>query len=309
MYKLPLVLITALLLLIPLPAAAQTIRVEIIRAEVKCVTTVARDGSRKTSCSITGVQKAPSREVPAPPSKADLGLKDDNARKPYNDLDSELSRRARRGAEIPPPLKASDVPPAGELPGDEPAPSPRKPPCKPAPEAEPEDPTPHSDHDVPEVEPAPAPTQAAPPVKRQRPVPAPPPPPRRTVQLYAGEVQVLNLLNKERVRRGLSPVRLDVKAIEAARTHSKDMCERGYFDHTSPEGKHPWDRLRSAGARFSAAAENIAKGYLTAQSVHDGWQNSPGHRENRLNPIYTRIGVGLHMCDGKVPYWTELFMK
>ena len=120
---------------------------------------------------------------------------------------------------------------------------------------------------------------------------------------------MLTLLNRERARQGLGPLSLDAEAIAAARAHSRDMCERSYFDHASPEGKHPWDRLRAAGAKFRAAAENIAKGYLSAESVHQGWLDSPGHRKNRLNPIYTRIGVGLHICQGKVPYWTELLMK
>ena len=70
----------------------------------------------------------------------------------------------------------------------------------------------------------------------------------------------------------------------------------------------PWDRLKAAGARFRAAAENIAAGYRTAASVHHGWMTSPGHRKNRLNPIYRRAGVGIYNCGGTL-YWTELFMK
>ena len=93
-----------------------------------------------------------------------------------------------------------------------------------------------------------------------------------------------------------------------ARAHSQDMCRRRYFSHISPEGRQPWDRLRSAGARFQAAAENIAMGYRTPEEVHRGWLDSPGHRANRLNPAYRRAGVGLHRC-GDMIYWTELFMR
>ena len=296
----------------PMSASARTVRVEIMRAQVKCVT-VTRNGALETTCSIKGLQRVKPREIPAPAGNGEI---------PSGDR-----------VEIPPPLTEDDLSPSGELPGDvtrkHPPRKVKVPPCGQVPVAPPtpRDPTPLTDHDLPKTEPPAPPAQAAPRARKRAPAPRAPAPrnnppvvstppapapatrPRRTVRLYSGEVQVLALLNKERVRQGMSPLSLDARAIEAARAHSKDMCDRGYFDHTSPEGKHPWDRLRAAGASFGAAAENIARGYLTARSVHDGWTNSPGHRRNRLNPVYTRVGVGLHMCRGKVPYWTELFMK
>jgi uncharacterized protein YkwD len=125
------------------------------------------------------------------------------------------------------------------------------------------------------------------------------------------ELRVIQLLNQERRRRGLSALTADPAVSAVARAHSKDMCQRGYFSHQSPEGKQPWDRLRAGGVRgFKAAAENIAVGYSTAQGVHAGWLTSPGHRRNRLAPGYTRIGVGLYTCPGHaMPYWTEVFVR
>ena len=122
------------------------------------------------------------------------------------------------------------------------------------------------------------------------------------------ELRVVKLLNEERLVLGLTPLTVDAIAVKVARAHSKDMCQRRYFSHASPEGTRPWHRLRRAGARFRAAAENIAAGHRTARNVHHGWLASPGHRKNRLNPRHRRIGVGLHMC-GDTPYWTELFMR
>jgi len=122
------------------------------------------------------------------------------------------------------------------------------------------------------------------------------------------EARVLTLLNAERRRRNLSPLALDAAATRAAQAHSRDMCQRRFFSHISPEGTQPWDRLRAAGASFKAAAENIAVGYRTPEEVHRGWLDSPGHRANRLNPVYRRAGVGLHVC-GDAVYWTELFLK
>jgi uncharacterized protein YkwD len=147
------------------------------------------------------------------------------------------------------------------------------------------------------------------------PAPAPPPPappsaaPPMSQRGASPEQGVLSLLNQERARRGLAPLRLDPQLAAVARAHSKDMCRRGYFDHRSPDGRSPWDRLKAAGIQFRAAAENIAVGYRSARAAHDGWMTSPGHRANRLNPGFTRMGVGLVTCQGQVPYWTEVFAR
>jgi uncharacterized protein YkwD len=121
------------------------------------------------------------------------------------------------------------------------------------------------------------------------------------------ESQVFDLLNKVRAANGMGAVACDPLGTKAARAHSQDMCDRGYFDHYTPEGKGPWDRLQDAGASFGASAENIAMGYQTPQDVHDGWMGSSGHRDNMLTPSWHRAGIGRVSCGG-TPYWTEVFM-
>jgi uncharacterized protein YkwD len=117
------------------------------------------------------------------------------------------------------------------------------------------------------------------------------------------------LLNEERARQGLGSVSCDEPGLAVARAHSKDMCERGYFSHTTPDGLSPWDRLAAGGVTYSAAGENIAAGYATAQEVHDGWMNSPGHRSNMLG-AFNRTGIGAHRCaTGYGTYWTEVLMR
>jgi uncharacterized protein YkwD len=86
------------------------------------------------------------------------------------------------------------------------------------------------------------------------------------------------------------------------------MCNRGYFSHYSPDGKAPWDRLTAGGIQFFSAGENIAMGYPNPQAVHNGWMNSPGHRQNRLDGGWKRVGIGRVSCGG-TPYWTEVFMQ
>lgn len=92
----------------------------------------------------------------------------------------------------------------------------------------------------------------------------------------------------------------------AALRHSQDMAAKGYFDHNSPDGRDPGDRITAAGYRWTTYGENIARGQQTPESVMEGWMNSPGHRDNILNCAFKEIGVGVHDASGG-PWWTQAF--
>ena len=80
------------------------------------------------------------------------------------------------------------------------------------------------------------------------------------------------------------------------------MVRNHYFDHTSQDGRSPFDRMKAAGFTGGAMAENIAVGYGTAAEVVEGWMNSDGHRRNILNCDYTMIGIGYDSGQVK-PEW------
>ncbi|MGW0733427.1 CAP domain-containing protein [Streptomyces sp. NPDC002851] len=121
----------------------------------------------------------------------------------------------------------------------------------------------------------------------------------------AAEAEVLSLVNKERAQKGCSPVRPDAELAELAGDFSEAMAEDGFFDHTDPSGRTPWDRAAAAGIT-DLGGENIARGQANAQSVMDSWMNSPGHRANILNCEYKTLGVGAHFAPGG-PWWTQDF--
>lgn len=106
------------------------------------------------------------------------------------------------------------------------------------------------------------------------------------------EQQMLDLVNNERVSRGLQPLAADPELTEVARRHSADMFARGYFAHDTPEGLTPFDRMREANVRFLAAGENLALA-PTLSLAHTGLMNSPGHRANILRPQFGRVGIGI----------------
>ena len=105
------------------------------------------------------------------------------------------------------------------------------------------------------------------------------------------EARMLDLLNEERTSRGLKPLRLDATIVPVARAHSRDMFERSYFAHQSPDGLTPFDRMRRGNVRFRVVGENLAFA-SSVERAHDGLMKSPGHRENILRPEFGRVGIG-----------------
>jgi len=136
-----------------------------------------------------------------------------------------------------------------------------------------------------EAAPQPAPVQAAP-----------------TPAFGAFEQQVFDLTNQQRSQQGLLPLTLNLTLNDVAEKHSQDMATRNYFSHQGLDGSQPWDRMRAEGYVYSRAAENIAFGQPTPQAVVDAWMNSPGHRQNILDPNLKEIGVGYYNA-----YWTQDF--
>lgn len=77
-----------------------------------------------------------------------------------------------------------------------------------------------------------------------------------------------------------------------ARSHAKDMWERKYFAHVSPDGKDVGDRLNDLKINYSFAGENLALAPTTV-TAHTGLMNSKGHRENILDSRFKKVGIGV----------------
>ena len=120
------------------------------------------------------------------------------------------------------------------------------------------------------------------------------------------EQKVVDLVNQERQKQGLKPLTLNKELSDVARTKSKDMMDKGYFDHNSPTYGSPFDMMKQFGIEYTTAGENIAKGQQSPEDVMNAWMNSDGHRKNILNPDFTEIGVGY--VKGDTTYWTQQFI-
>ena len=128
-------------------------------------------------------------------------------------------------------------------------------------------------------------------------------------QYTSQEEEVLRLVNIERSKQGLSPLKMNWELSRVARLKSEDMANKKYFDHQSPTYGSPFDMIKSFGIKYKSAGENIAMGQKTPAAVMTGWMNSPGHKANILSTNYTELGVGITKNSSGTLYWTQMFMR
>ena len=115
--------------------------------------------------------------------------------------------------------------------------------------------------------------------------------------------QVLELVNKERAKRGIAPLRLSDDLINAANIRAEEISR--LFSHTRPNGE-PCHSMFHNGQY--TIGENIAAGNSTPEETVEQWMNSPGHRENIF---YKELGVGYYYKSNSEYkyYWVQLFRR
>lgn len=121
--------------------------------------------------------------------------------------------------------------------------------------------------------------------------------------------EVIRLVNVERSKNGLAPLKANAELSKVAATKAQDMIDKNYFDHNSPTYGSPFDMMTKFGIKYTTAGENIAYGQKTPAEVMNGWMNSSGHRANILNSNFTEIGVGVAKDKNGTPYWVQMFIN
>lgn len=138
----------------------------------------------------------------------------------------------------------------------------------------------------------------------QKPAATPNPTPAPQANLSQDEQKILNLINQERAKAGLSALKADSELMDVARLKAKDMVEKNYFSHQSPTYGSPFDMMRQFGITFKSAGENIA-GNSTEEGAVKAWMNSEGHRENILNGKFNYTGIGVYQS----PKYGKIFVQ
>lgn len=96
------------------------------------------------------------------------------------------------------------------------------------------------------------------------------------------EEKILHMVNRDRRRIGLAPLAISSYLQKTARDKAWDMHNRNYYAHYGPDG---------IGPPFNVG-ENIASGNPSPEAVYKAWFDSPGHRDNMMDPSHHFIGIG-----------------
>lgn len=104
------------------------------------------------------------------------------------------------------------------------------------------------------------------------------------------------LVNQKRAENGSEPLTWDESMYELACVRAQECVQS--FSHTRPDG--------TIVTETHQYGENLAKNFKSTTNLINGWMNSPGHRDNLLNPEYTR-GVMACYYSGGIYYWVNLF--
>ena len=128
------------------------------------------------------------------------------------------------------------------------------------------------------------------------------------------DLRILELVNIERTKRELDPLSIDNQLDQAANFHNDEMVRADMMSHQLPGEADLGERVSATGYSWTRVAENISAGYTTPEAVVEGWMNSPGHKENILNPEFIHIGIGYEYAPDKNNafddydvYWTQVF--
>lgn len=121
--------------------------------------------------------------------------------------------------------------------------------------------------------------------------------------------EVLSLVNQERVRNGLEKLSWGEACSEAAETRANELVE--LYSHTRPDGSD-WSTacVEPTGGIYTEG-ENLVVGNsaVSPETTVAAWMNSEKHRENILNPAYTKLAVGFYF-DPSTQYrthWSQYF--
>ncbi|GEM_PF-1694298 len=105
------------------------------------------------------------------------------------------------------------------------------------------------------------------------------------VQMTPQQRELIDATNSYRISQGRRPLTPTAYLNGTAQSWADTMARTGAYGH------NPAIIARTVQVR----AENIIMmtGPYSTQRSMDAWINSPGHRDNLLDPSYTKIGVGI----------------
>ena len=124
--------------------------------------------------------------------------------------------------------------------------------------------------------------------------------------------EILELINKERAKKKLKPLKWDDRLGKAAKDYAESMAKSGKFSHKDKNGRTVSDRVRDQHVEAADIGENIYQASdskdLAKNALRD-WMKSPGHRANILSNTWETTGIGVAKARNGVVYITQVFVR
>jgi uncharacterized protein YkwD len=115
--------------------------------------------------------------------------------------------------------------------------------------------------------------------------------------------------NAERRDGGLVNLRVNERLARAAQLQAEQIANLRRVEHVLSDAPYPApaDRLAAAGYTWRAYGENLASGQRNPSEAVIGWMNSPSHRANIMNGMFTEIGAAYATDSTGRPYYVQVF--
>jgi uncharacterized protein YkwD len=113
--------------------------------------------------------------------------------------------------------------------------------------------------------------------------------------------------NGDREAHGLAPLRVEMRLVQAATLHAREMASHAAISHQFPGEPELAARASSAGVHFSLVTENVAES-PNPGGIHELWMHSAGHRANLLDPQVDAVGIAVVSRGGQF-YAVEDFAR
>lgn len=126
--------------------------------------------------------------------------------------------------------------------------------------------------------------------------------PTTRVDVTAYANGLINLINKVRIKKGLSALKLDSSLSKAAFLRAEELSKS--LPHTKPDGAN--FTLAIKDCSYTSIGEMVFYGQKDPAEVMNSCKNSSEHKANILSENFNDIGVGVYQSNRTI-YWVQIF--
>jgi len=110
----------------------------------------------------------------------------------------------------------------------------------------------------------------------------------------------LEIMNRDRIAHGVNPLPSHPDLVARAQAWAERLAAEDTIYHSELNvGLNHLD--------WATLGENVGMG-PNAERIEEGYMNSPAHRDNMLNPVFTSAGIGVAHQPGGKTFTVQIFM-